>query len=270
MSKKTRRVAVVGIDGAGKSTLIRRFLETAPVAKDEVEVLRCPLYHETPDAPLGRFSRDLDAFSRAADALASFELKAVAMFYQMTLYGPVERFLIEELQPRLLLSERHALVDSLAYGPFYRQMVRKNVDPATMEGPMREGLGTGWESVLRWHGAESRRLGRTLSLWELPLHVTGLFQRPLPDLIAELSRQYRTELPDVVLLLDVPAATAARRVAQREGAKELHEEAGFLEALRKSYHQVLEALRPLVETHVIDTGKRTEESLREIAANLNR
>ncbi len=272
--EQTRRIAVVGIDGSGKSTVIRRLLELSPPSDGEVSVMNCPLYHETPNAPFAGLSRELDALSRASDELGSFELKAVSLFLQMTLYGPVERFFLETFRPRILVSERHAVVDSMAYGPFYQQMVRKAPDREKLEGPLRARLESfrpgAWESILRWQRLECRRLGREISFWDLAVHVTQFFRLSGAPLVAELSRQYRAELPDVLLLLDVPGAAARARIAQREGTKELHEESGFLEALRRSYHGVIESLKRDVETHVIDTGsgRGVEETLREVVERM--
>lgn len=264
--KNTRRIAVVGIDGSGKSTVIRRLVELARSSDGGVAVMNCPLFHETPNAPLAALSRQLDAFSHASDELGSFELKAVSLFLQMTLYGPVERFFLETYRPAVLVSERHAVVDSLAYGPFYQQRVRKAPDRAELERPLRERLGPeAWESIREWCRRECRRLGQEVDFWDLAPHVTGFFRLGGEPLIAELGRQYRTELPEVVLLLDVPGETAQARIAQREGTKELHEKSELLEALRRSYHRVIESLRDRVETHVIETGSGdVEETLREV------
>lgn len=262
----TRRIAVVGIDGSGKSTVIRRLVDLARSSDGGVAVMNCPLYHETPNAPLAALSRDLDALSHASDELGSFELKAVSLFLQMTLYGPVERFFLDTFRPRFLVSERHAVVDSMAYGPFYQRMVRKAPDRAELEGPLRERLGADrWESIQEWVRREGRRLGREVGVWDLALHVTGFFRLGGEPLTAELGRQYRTELPDVVLLLDVDGATAQARVAGREGTRELHETSEFLEALRQSYRRVLDSLKGRAETRVIATGSGSvEETLREV------
>ncbi len=262
----TRRIAVVGIDGSGKSTVIRRLVELSRSSDGGVAVMNCPLYHETPNAPLAALSRELDAFSRVSDELGSFELKAVSLFLQMTLYGPVERFFLETFRPAILVSERHAVVDSLAYGPFYQRMVRKAPDRAKLEGPLRERLGSDtWESIQEWHRRECRRLGQEVEFWDLAQHVTGFFRLGGERLTAELGRQYRAELPEAVLLLDLPGATAQARIAQREGTKELHETSEFLEALRQSYLRVVDSLGDRVETHVIDTGSDSvNETLREV------
>lgn len=259
MNLPVRKVAVVGIDGCGKSTVIRRFLELSPLEKEEAFVMNCPLYHNTPNGPLGRLSQQMDAFSQTADRLGSFELKAAALYLQMTLYGPVESFFLDTYQPRFLLSERHALVDSLAYGPFYGKMVQKEITQAEWEGPLHRELeqfaeGT-FEAIQFWHRQENRRGGRNIPFWNIPEDVRQIFEQPFGKTIDLLGQRYRTTLPDVVLLLDVPAEVAQKRVGLREGTtKELHETSSMLDALRKSYHKVASGLEKRVETHIIDTG----------------
>ena len=114
---EVRRIAVVGIDGGGKSTLVRRFLASAPTTR--TQVLTCPLYHETPNAPLGELSRHLERLSHAADRMGSVPLKAAALYLQMSLYGLVEGCLVDAFRPQVLLSERHAVVGTLAYATLY-------------------------------------------------------------------------------------------------------------------------------------------------------
>ncbi len=259
MTAPARKIAVVGIDGCGKSTVIRRFLELSPLEKGEALVMNCPLYHDTPNSPLRDLSRRMDAFSQAADRLGSFELKAAALYLQMTLYGCVESFFLETYRPRFLLSERHALVDSLAYGPFYGKMVQKEITAEEWEAPLRRELekfseGT-LEAIQSWHRQENRRGGRTGNFWDIPSDVRDIFGQQVERTIELLGERYRTSLPDVVLLLDLPAEVARERVGRREGAtRELHETTSMLDALRKSYHHVVPGLGSRVETHVIDTG----------------
>ena len=237
MSHDCKRIAVVGIDGAGKSTVMRRFVELAPVPAETALTMTCPQYHDTRDAPLADLSRSLATFSHASDALGSFELKMVAMYLQMTLYGPVESFLLDTYSPRFLLSEHHALIDTLAYGSFYTTMVKRAPDRARLEQPLREHLGQvdpdAYYEIERWHRRENHRLGRELALWDVALHARHVLGQPWPAVIGDLGALYRTGLPDIALFLDLPVTTALERVALRDGsAAELHEQAGFLHQLR--------------------------------------
>jgi len=251
----TRRVAVVGIDGSGKSSVVRRFLQLC--RSPSVAAMSCPAYHETPDAPLSALSRQLDALSRTSDELGSFELKAAALYLQMTLFGAVERFFVDTYRPQWLLCERHALIDTLTYSPFYRRMVKGPADRAALEGPLRRALGEALDPVLRWLETENRRLGLGYTLWDAGEHVVTLLSRPMEEVVPELARRYRTTLPDVVLMLDTPAAVAHERVVRRDSGRELHEQAAVLEQLRQSYHHTLGALgssHPEVQVRILATG----------------
>lgn len=259
--KQTHRIAIVGIEGAGKSTVIRRLLEAR--AHEEIGVIHCPTYHANPDAPLGSLSRAVEAYSNAADELGSFELKAAALYLQMTLYGPVERALEHAFSPRFVISECHPIVDTLAFGPFYQRMVQKRVDPRTWAGPLEEALERrvpgAYQTLLAWHDSESRRLGRTTSFWELPHEVCDQLGRRFDEIVCEFSLRYRTGLPNEIVLLDIAEEEAHARVRTRSAdGTELHETAGHLGALRNSYSASLDALsrsHPEIRIHRIEAGE---------------
>ncbi|MEZ6183453.1 MAG: hypothetical protein R3F62_00400 [Planctomycetota bacterium] len=252
-----RRIAVVGIDGGGKSSLVRRFLERAQGSR--VQVLTCPLYHDTPNTPLGELSRHLATLSEAADQVGSVPLKAAALYLQMSLYGLVEGCLVEAFRPQVLLSERHAIVGTLAYGalyaPWLAQAPSAPQDPAQIEAVLGQLLGAdGLAQVLGFVTAEGERLGRAWDLGSLGAAVAADLALPWPERIAALCRAYRTQLPDAVAILDLPGQVARQRIAGRgEVTEEMHETADMLETLRQAYLGVGEALRAQgVEVHVVD------------------
>jgi len=260
---KTKKVALVGIDGAGKSTIMRRFLELAPIPKEKVSALTCPQYHDTKNIPLSDLSGAMDAFSRAADGLGSFELKAAAMVLQMTLFGPIEDFILENYRPEILISERHPIVDSLAYAPFYSSMIKSTPDPISSKKALEPIINDTYENafadILHWQSMQNQRLNQDLSVWDLAEAMRDLFAESPDTIIAELQRQYRTSLPDVVLLLEPGLDVAMERIRARSSTeeKELHEQAESLGHLQKSYHHTLQMLHqyaPFIQTHIIKTG----------------
>jgi thymidylate kinase len=259
MKKDRRVVAVAGIDGCGKTSVIRRFAEMWPDGHGGTLSLTCPTYHLTPNAPFARLSERLHRFSRAADALGSFELKGAALYLQMTLHGPVERCLLDAFRPAFLLTEHHSLVDTLAYGPIYTTMIRKHADLA-LEGRLRELLDSGspgsYDEIVHWAAQHAKVAGTPASVFELGLSLATMLKRPRAELVPELTRRYGTGLPDVLLLLDVPVETALERLRARgDSHGELHEQAPLLEQLRRLYHDVAEYLKhehPETETFVID------------------
>lgn len=267
------RLAIVGIDGTGKTSVVRRLRERLAV-EGEVATLHAPIFHEAPNAPLGQLSRQLHAVSHAADALALRELKAAMLYLQMTLYGVVERALVDAYAPRVLVSDRHALVDTLAYGPLYAGMLGAQLDGERVEPRLREQLAGGpphaLEATLAWHARVAARLGHRTSFWELPHEVATVVTRPQEQMLAELERRYETALPDAVVLLDLPPQEALRRSATRTTpSSELHEHAAALDGLRRIYAGALDALPAAVAVHRIDgSGLTVDETLDRVLEHL--
>ncbi len=259
----TKVLGVVGIDGSGKTSVIRRFVELSRAGRgfDRAIAMTCPRYHDTPDVPMSALSRQLDALSGSADALGSPHLKVAAMFLQMSLFGLVERFLIDAYEPAVLLSEHHAVIDSLAYGPLYGKLLRGAPDRDKLGAPLGARMAAidpeALDGIDRWLRWEGRRLGQTLDLWALPEYALELLRLPQEALIERVARHYRTGLPDAVLVLDLPIEIAVARLSAREGQGEIHEQADLLEALRRQYlavPQLLAREHPEVATFVVDTS----------------
>jgi len=273
MTAHGRVIAVAGIDGCGKTSLIRRFTELWPDGSGGVLTLTCPNYHLTPNAPFARLSERLHQFSTTADALGSVELKGAAMYLQMTLHGPVERCLLDAYRPACLLTEHHSIVDTLAYGAIYTSMIRGYAD-AALEAPLRAAIDShapgGYDEIVKWAALHAQQVGTPKSLFELGLAVARLLTQPRPAIVAELTRRYGVGLPDVLIVLALPVPLAIERLRARgDVQRELHEQAPMLEHLRRFYHDVAEYLRrehPAVEILVIDVAKSgtVEETLREM------
>ena len=262
--KKPYRIAIEGIDGSGKSTIIRRMMELIPDHNKEMLVMKCPGYHETPNAPLQELSSTLYDFSMAADELNCYECKAMALFLQMTLFGSLEHFFSETLKPDILVFERHSIISGLAYGPFYAQAINPPVDQATFEPLLKKRLPAfangDFEQVFRWIRLESVRLKRPLSFWEYDRYFKEVFSQGGESMVEAMEKWYNTTLPDAVILLDLPAATASARVQEREdgGTIELHEASDTLSLLRERYFKTLNFLNkayPHIKTHVVQAGE---------------
>ena len=271
------RLAVVGIDGSGKSSVVARLRERARV-EGELATIHSPIFHEAPNAPLQLLSRQMHAVSLAADGLDLRELKAGMLYLQMTLYGAVERAAIDAFDPRCIVSDRHPLVDTLVYGPLYRAMLGAVLDAAHWEPRLRERLADApphsLDATIAWHEQLARRLGREASFWELPHELASIFERPPAGIVAEFTRRYRTELPDAVVWLDVEPDEALRRSAGRmQPSSELHESEALLGRLRALYRRALDALprdHPEVAVERVDvTGLTLDETLDAVLERLD-
>src|SRR4051794_28814789 len=81
-------VALVGIDGAGKTTLARQ-LRVRAGERGDVLTVHCPRCHLAPDAPLQGLSQHFEAAAKAADRSGDDRTKMAILYLQMTLCGPV-------------------------------------------------------------------------------------------------------------------------------------------------------------------------------------
>ncbi|MBF6370260.1 hypothetical protein IU469_31820 [Nocardia puris] len=269
----TRRVAVVGIDGAGKSSIMARLRELAPdsdrsgasgaAVPTAFASMTCPDFHNTRDVPCADLSRQLKAFSVGCDEVGGLEMKAVAMYLQMTLFGPVERHFLDTFAPEVLVFERHPLVELLVYGPLYTQLARPqwraSVKEAEIEGVLERHAPGTFADIRAWHRAEAARLGASPDLWSVLDEVADLVGRDTAQAVAAFGHRFRTTLPDAVLWLDAPPEQAAARCVERSGSapREAHETAQHLTALREGYLRVQRTLAeafPHVTFHRIDTG----------------
>ena len=259
----TRRIAVVGLDGCGKSSAIARLRELAPTAPGAFASITCPGFHDTPDAPLHDLSRKMKIFSDGCDEIGSAEMKALSMYLQMTLYGPVERFFLDTFSPEVLVCERHPLVETFVYGPLYGMLASSAWDGSALEPAIRSVVDRSgsrvFEAVESWHAAEADRLGDKVGLWQRFADVAAAVQGEFEAAVGEFSRRYRTTLPDVILWLDVPPQQAAARCAARSTSTvvETHETPELLGILRNCYLQLRERICrafPEVSVHVVDTS----------------
>ena len=270
----TRRVAIVGIDGAGKSSVMARLRELAPTGDpDAFAAMTCPDFHNTRDVPLTELSTQLKAFSVGCDEISSLEMKATAMYLQMTLFGPVERHFLDTWSPDVLVFERHPLIELQVYGPLYVALAgpdwnghdREHEIAAVLE---RHRPGT-FDDILAWQHSQAARLGSARDIWSLLSEIADLVGRDITASVAGFAARFRTTLPDAVLWLDVPPEQAAVRCALRsgEGMEEAHETAERLAMLREGYLRVRDTLAsafPEIGFHRIDTadGVDLDESVR--------
>jgi len=274
----SKRVAITGIDGAGKSTITRHLINHLTGTAHRGLVMTCPRFHETSNAPLADLSRQLDALSRIADDLGSFALKAVAQFIQTTLYGQVETFLRETFQPTLLISERHPLIDMFAYGRLYVHLVEEPLDRKALETPVRTRLDTlhpgAYNSVADWVRLVGTRVQRDLTFWELNTYLRELFSSDKKQMMHDFEQITQATLPDIIIFLEAGARLATTRVGDREeNHTELHERQDMLETIRHGYQMIMNYLSrnaPGTEIRNVSMDDTTsiEETLRAVLESI--
>ncbi|MFG1665888.1 hypothetical protein [Streptomyces sp. Y7] len=238
------RVAVVGIDGSGKTTVLRRAAE-----RDGFAVVHAVRGHDDPNSPFAGLSRALAGASAAADAVGRIQLKVAVLFLQLCLYGPGERHAAH--RSAIVLADRHPLVDPLVYLPLFGHLARNDEPGSDVAAWWHEQEPDAARAVRAWLEA---RTGHT-DPWTLGEELLRLGTRPPEEMLDRLTHRFGVTPPHGVLLLDLPVQQALRRTGERLRDSELHETAAFLTAARQRYESVLDWL---TRTHPDLTGQRID------------
>lgn len=274
----TRTISITGIDGTGKTTVIRALSRRFSGREGFAAAFRAPQFHESGQVAHAELSAHIDALSRLGDRRRDLGLKACSLFLSMTLYGDVQRELTRRVHPRFLFGERQPLLDSLVYALYYTKLLSAPLDQATL-GPVIEGeLGSaGFARIAAWLEFLASRDpeigGRIEDFWKLPLFARRLFELPVQELLERLMILYAVEEPSELVLLSVSPERLEQRLAEKRGSgtePELHERKDVLERLQLGMRSALLALGqafPRLKVHEVETSELSiEESCDRIVA----
>lgn len=251
--------AIVGIDGAGKSTAIRLVGDRIGA---HCAVLSSMRNHEVADAPLRDLSLALDRLRTAAEELGSQRLKLAALYLQMCMYGPTEQFVIRALAPSVVLSDRHPIIDAAVYLPLFRRIIESSGDAGIPT--WRDRVSAGERGLItRWADAQHRRLGVARDLTALTSELMALADNDFEPFLAQIAPLLQAALPAHVLWLDLEVEQALQRLASRPGPRELHETRRHLLTVRAGYLRVLGNLPSRVRVSRIEVGDLTPEEVAE-------
>jgi diacylglycerol kinase family enzyme len=220
-------VAIVGIDGSGKSSAFRSALEHLAQRVDVVgigdEYLAgapgLPVHART-DLP---FQRAAGALARTAKrtrhAWAYRQLKTLDLMAR----SRMREHLVRQEHPDVVLTDGDPLVNTLAWsaGRLYRDQLLD--DQRILE-------------ALRYLSGQA----------QIPRAELSYYLRHAPQLaLVNRLRLARFPLPDVVVLLHIDGALAMERIRRRGRSPQVHETPQALDALAAGYERVC----GLIETH---------------------
>ncbi|HEX4925747.1 MAG TPA: hypothetical protein VFV50_16760 [Bdellovibrionales bacterium] len=220
-----RTLSILGVDGSGKTTMLKELGEK--LSESRVVTLRVPQYHETEGVARPELSRALEELGVLADSRRDPTLKAMSLFLAMPLYSESVASLARGTGAELVITERHPLVDSLAYAPFYRKLLKGTFD---------------WSTVPSTHLFVKQWARDVMSRWlspadcqpeQLPARLEQLFALENTKLLGALKHIYRCDFPDQAILLSVTQEQLAVRIAAK-GTREIHEEVSTLMALQSA------------------------------------
>lgn len=277
---RTKRIAITGIDGTGKTTIIREIRKLYKDRMHEAYAFRAPQFHEDRLLPFSSLSEIIEHLSVESDRIGDATLKSVALFLSMTLYGDVERHILHAYRPALLFAERQCVVDTLAYAQFYLPLLKRDTKSAINKETLSDRIlkvltVAQLDSLNAWLKVVSQReTSANLTLNSLIQDMIQICNGQPQEIVGRMLRLYNAELPDQIVLLTTTTQDLRLRLAEKkisQGAQaqsEIHEQDGVITGLAtalRSSCEFMKALHPKMRLHVIETqGLSIEQTVNAI------
>jgi len=238
-----KTILLTGLDGCGKSTLFSKLQNATP---GHVSLITLPHIDEDalpPHSAIRKQAQLLNQMSRQADENNWSDLKALALFGSMLLY---EKLVQEMTIPltRILICERHPLIDPLIYAKFYAE----RITPGYLKRERMDYYNTAYGELL------------THVVGLLPIKSEGDYAVDIFTFISEtfngavvpdeqIKELFKVELPDKVFFLKAAPGILFDRIAGRRVA-EPHEKLQVLALLDKAYDTLFERIAEKYSTPV--------------------
>lgn len=241
-----RTAIITGIDGCGKSTLVKR-LHDEYAGDASIGLFACPSYHHLAGSGHEQLSILFERLNELGNAWRLSDLKALALYLQMSLYRPVLEKVATRPNCELVVSERHALIDTVVYGSLYANRITGMIDQQTWEPLITQELDQlypyGFETVQQWVGYLNEVAGTNYHFWNYTGFLKDVFTASPATVMRQLSGFFQLQLPDQVCFLQIEPDEALTRLDKRDKQRELHERKDLLEALQSGYLHLLQALK---------------------------
>ena len=211
-------VAVLGIDGSGKSTLSRRLAsdlsstECTCLIGDSLELFKGNTPRTAQPLLKEKLRRWISAQAKDAKSLAQYKIpKLTELLLRDALLGEAKRW----YSPDLIFMDGSPLLNMTAWSILYRPELM-NTDFCARAMAILAGMGSAADPLYR-EFPELRMMKR--------LGLT------------------RLALPDAVIFIDTPAAVSMARIKSRGEKMQVHETENKLGHLREAYLLVVDAVR---------------------------
>jgi thymidylate kinase len=241
-----RTIAVLGIDGSGKSTIIKQL--HSYYAHDNS-------YHDLPGSGHDDLSAAFEKLNSLGNSLQLTDLKALGLYLQMSLYGPVQQHLSS---CQTIISERHGLIDTLIYGTVYSRQIKGHINQQEWETRIRMEMEQfhprSFENVLDWIDHLNGFTPQPCDFWNYTGFLKSLFNEPKENIITRLSNYLQVQMPNEIFFIDVDPDEAFDRLQSRKKNLELHETRQLLNLFRGKYVEFFHQLQssfPHLSIHIL-------------------
>lgn len=245
----TKTMVITGVDGCGKSTAIDYYKSFDQ--KNKYYPINAPQFFEDKTLPFYNETYLLEKIAKLADKEKNYSLKASATFCAMAYMADIIKYIKETHSPKLIITERHSLVDSIAYAKFYFNFITDdqvdigsfvNYDDLETIDSINQRIKKMWNDP-------------SLNLGNIHIKLKSVFSMDQSSLTTILERFFNLDTPDYMIMLSVTEEAFKDRMPKDDKEKELHEESKVLlmmQSMLKSSCQSYFKDHP--QLHIIDNS----------------
>ena len=238
------RIAIVGVDGSGKSSCFEGVLEKLP--KDELGGIGDEVFifqKGQPVKPKIRYLKTKRFLGKKAKNVRNRTLYKALKFTELILRVKLHDEIERRYRPDIMLTDGTPLINTMGWGSFYKPHIF-NEDKCT-------------------------DVAKYLTGTKIPPLHRGFYRKHLPEILLVNVLGVRFQKPDLVFFLKVSPAVAMSRVGGRGKGLQVHETETFLGKLQEAYLLVCKILSEDTRIYIIDTDEKTlEQVIDEVAVKI--
>ncbi len=241
--KKPLHIAVIGVDGSGKSSCYEGLLKLLAQQKkiagigDQVFVADNNGFLKIPDDIIR--IKVKQRLNRAVKLSKKKIIYQIGKMTELIVRSKIYDILTKRYAPHIIISDGAPLINMLGWGRYYHPQYFNKAE---------------YIKIIRYLTRRKR----------IPWSKTHYYLKNIPELfIINNIFWVGLKIPDIVIFLKVDAQKAIDRIAKRGEKAQAHEHKEFLAKLQEAYAFALNILKDEFATKVfeIDTNKLTEEEV---------
>jgi len=226
------RIAVIGIDGSGKSSCFSGVLgrlseKSLGGIGDEAFVFQ----KGKPLKPEIRYLKLKTLLGKKAKNVRNRTLYKALKFTELILRVKLHDEMEKRYKPEMVLTDGVPLINTLGWGSFYKPDIFG-------EDVCRDAV-------------------KYMTRVKIPSSRKGFYLKHSPEILLVNMLGIRFQKPDIVFFLEVAPDVAVKRVGGRGKERQVHETETFLGKLQEAYQLVCEILSEDTTIYTIDTDEKT-------------
>ena len=229
--EKSLKIAIIGIDGSGKSSCLEGVLRELSKRKvagigDDVLVSEKGVLSR----PKIGYLQIKSFLGKRVKTIRNRTFYKLAKFSELISRVKIHDAIETKYKPEIILIDGSPLINALGWGSFYHPDFYS------------EDQG---ETIMKYMMGE-----------KIPPSRKVFYLKHIPEIFLVNKLGIKFQKPDVVFFLKVSPALAVKRIQMRGDERQIHEKIDFLEGLQKAYELVCNIISKTTRVYTINTDNK--------------